>query len=217
MPCLMSQSPAGVQVYLLTSFIFTLFQGAALRNNSFRGIVGLPLKGAPPPEGKFVKEFILYNKLERDTAGVLSPKFQSSFKPYAEVISPEEMKRMEREANKKKEKIQSIEGLGVMAAEYQPAFQPSPIFLIVNQIADSVRIGVEKERNKKKDRIKPDQVVEIAPTEEEIMDASNRGERPMAPLQVISDIKDEKELASLKTKNLRKKRKQGIKSKTRRR
>lgn len=190
MPCLMAQSPAGVQVYLLTSFIFTLFQGAALRNDTFRDAVGLAMRGAPLPEGKFVNEFILYNKLERETNGVLSPKYQSSFKPYAEIMSPDEMKRMEEEAKEEKTKFRSLDGVGVLASEYQPAFQPSPTFLIVNQIADSVRMGLEKEKNKKKNKqntISSEQITEIAPSIDEVMDAANRGEKPAAPIQIASE------------------------------
>ena len=144
----MAQSPAGVQVYLLTSFIFTLFQGAALRNDAFRDTVGLPLMGAPLPEGKFVNEFILYNKLERDTFGVLSPTFQSSFRPYAQMLSPNEMKRMEEEAKEEKSKINSIDGVCVFAPQYLPAYQPSPVSLIVNQIAQSVKVQLEKNKSK---------------------------------------------------------------------
>jgi len=212
----MAQSPAGVQVYLLTSFIFTLFQGAALRNDTFRDAVGLAMRGAPLPEGKFVNEFILYNKLERETNGVLSPKYQSSFKPYAEIMSPDEMKRMEEEAKEEKTKFRSLDGVGVLASEYQPAFQPSPTFLIVNQIADSVRMGLEKEKNKKKNKqntISSEQITEIAPSIDEVMDAANRGEKPAAPIQIASEkssTAENGELATLK-------RKRGGKKSTKRR
>lgn len=66
MPCFMSQSPAGIQIYLIASFIFTYFQGQALRSDDFRGMVGLPLKkGGPAPEAKYAEEFIELKKLER--------------------------------------------------------------------------------------------------------------------------------------------------------
>lgn len=41
----MSNSPAGVQIYLVTTFLFTLGQSAALRNDSIRRAVGLPALG----------------------------------------------------------------------------------------------------------------------------------------------------------------------------
>ena len=67
MPCFMSQSPAGIQLYLIASFIFTYFQGQALRNDSFRGMVGLPLRQGPSskPEAKYASEFIELKRLEQ--------------------------------------------------------------------------------------------------------------------------------------------------------
>jgi hypothetical protein len=209
----MAQSPAGVQVYLLTSFIFTLFQGAALRNDGFRQIVGLPLSSAPLPEGKFVKEFIQYNKLERQTYGILSPKFQSTFRPYAEVMSPGEMKRMEQNAKETKKKS-GFDGIGVYAAQNQPGFQPSPVSLIVNQIAESVKMGLEQEKHKGRKRISSDQVTEIAPSPEEIMDAANKGEKPAAPIKITAERKPEQD-ATLNAKKLAAKQKKGPKSKRR--
>jgi hypothetical protein len=214
MPCLMAQSPAGVQIYLLTSFIFTLFQGAALRNDGFRQVVGLPLAGAPPPEGKFVNEFILYNKLERQTYGILSPKFQSNFRPYAEVLTPEDMKRMKQEAKESK-KESSIEGIGVYAAQFQPAFQPSPVALIVNQIAESVKIGLARDKNRGQNRITSDQVTEIAPSPGEIMEAANKGEKPAAPIQITAESRTQEE-STLNTKKLSMKQKKKV-SKSKRR
>ena len=205
MPCLMAQSPAGVQVYLLTSFIFTLFQGAALRNDAFRDTVGLPLMGAPLPEGKFVNEFILYNKLERDTFGVLSPTFQSSFRPYAQMLSPNEMKRMEEEAKEEKSKINSIDGVCVFAPQYLPAYQPSPVSLIVNQIAQSVKVQLEKNKSNDSRRISSDQVTEIAPSPEKVMEAANRGEKPAASIQIMTEsnsAKDDRQPRALNTKKL---------------
>jgi YidC/Oxa1 family membrane protein insertase len=65
MPCLASQSPAGLQIYLLSSFTFTLFQGAALRDDTCRGLIGLPPLGSAPTEPKFAKEFMEFKKLEQ--------------------------------------------------------------------------------------------------------------------------------------------------------
>jgi hypothetical protein len=90
MPCFMSQSPAGIQIYLLTSFIFTLGQSAALRYDPIRAKLGLPLMTAPPPEAKIAKQFIELKELEKKAIdargdgellgkGVLAPGFQASF------------------------------------------------------------------------------------------------------------------------------------------
>jgi len=65
MPCFMSQSPAGIQIYLITSFIFTYFQGQALRSDSFRGAVGLPTLKGNKKEAKYAQEFINLKKLEQ--------------------------------------------------------------------------------------------------------------------------------------------------------
>ena len=48
MPCFMSQQPSGVQLYLLTSMIFTLLQAKALRNDVVRDAIGLPSINARP-------------------------------------------------------------------------------------------------------------------------------------------------------------------------
>lgn len=65
MPCLASQSPAALQIYLLSSFTWTLFQGAGLRNDTIRGWIGLPSMDAPPTEPQFAKEFMEFKKLEQ--------------------------------------------------------------------------------------------------------------------------------------------------------
>jgi membrane protein insertase Oxa1/YidC/SpoIIIJ len=66
MPCFTSQMPAGVQIYLVTSFLFTMGQSAALRTEAFRAAVGLPsLATAPPPEAKYANQFIALKQLEQ--------------------------------------------------------------------------------------------------------------------------------------------------------
>jgi hypothetical protein len=62
----MSAQPAGMQIYLCTSFLYTLGQGAVLRNNACRSrLLGLPKLGGPPPEGDLAKEFMQLKRLER--------------------------------------------------------------------------------------------------------------------------------------------------------
>lgn len=61
MPCFMVQQPSGVQIYLMTSMVFSLCQSVAMRNDSVREAVGLPPMYQKPKgmeEGKFVKEFM---------------------------------------------------------------------------------------------------------------------------------------------------------------
>jgi len=50
MPCFMATSPSGVQIYLCTSMVFTLFQSIIIRNESFRKVVGLPSRENLPKE-----------------------------------------------------------------------------------------------------------------------------------------------------------------------
>jgi len=64
MPCYASQSPAGLQIYLVSSFTWTLFQSAALRNDTMRKWISLPAMGNPPTEPKYAKEFMEFKKLE---------------------------------------------------------------------------------------------------------------------------------------------------------
>ena len=61
MPCFMVQQPSGVQIYLMTSMVFSLCQSVAMRNDRVREAVGLPPMYQKPKgmeEGKFVKEFM---------------------------------------------------------------------------------------------------------------------------------------------------------------
>jgi hypothetical protein len=171
MPCFMSQSPAGVQIYLLTSFIFTLGQGVALRNDTFRGYVGLPLKGAPPPEGKFVKEFIQLNKLERESFGVLAPSAYSSFKPYAQIFSQDELEEMEKESKNTRLRLKNTHSC-VLSPEAQPLFEPSSTYLIVQQLQGFDKDKVTKKKPKKGEKKKPSSLDKIAgyePSADEVM------------------------------------------------
>lgn len=102
-PSFMANSPSGVQIYLATTFVFTLVQSAALRNDWFRKLVDLPPTDAPKPEAKLAKEFLNLTKMEREAynarggvindnardkdivmrqvvgKGVLAPGFEASF------------------------------------------------------------------------------------------------------------------------------------------
>jgi membrane protein insertase Oxa1/YidC/SpoIIIJ len=65
MPCFVANSPSGLQIYLVSSFSFTLVQGAALRNDYARTFLGLPVMGAAPTEPKYAKEFMEFKMLEQ--------------------------------------------------------------------------------------------------------------------------------------------------------
>ncbi len=91
MPCFSSQLPAGIQIYLVTSFIYTAVQSAALRTESFRQLVGLPSLLAPPPEAVYAQKFIQLKQLEQEARklrgdgpvlgkhGILARDFEVSF------------------------------------------------------------------------------------------------------------------------------------------
>jgi len=65
MPCFASHNPAGMQVYLCTSFLFTTAQSYALRNESFRLAVGLPSLYRAPETPKYGQTFVDLKKLEQ--------------------------------------------------------------------------------------------------------------------------------------------------------
>lgn len=70
MPCFMAQQPSGVQLYLLTSMIFTLAQARAMRNDVIRTAIGLPSIHAKPrnmSDSDIIKNF-LEQMSERQTA-----------------------------------------------------------------------------------------------------------------------------------------------------
>merc|ERR1712032_266285 len=90
MPCFMSNTPSGVQIYLTTSFIFTMIQGLALRNKSCRKFLGLPSIDKKPLEPKIAKDFIELKKQEKEAMkirghddvkgkGLLAPEWEASF------------------------------------------------------------------------------------------------------------------------------------------
>lgn len=166
MPCFMSQSPAGVQIYLLTSFTFTLFQGAALRHDGFRKIVGLPLKNAPPPEGKYVKEFIALTKVDRESFGIIAPSHSNSYRPYAQTFTKEELEEMEKERENRAEVSSAVRF--IQAPEFQMSYEPSPIFLIVDQLKN---MDVKKKKVTKIEAKSTslDELPEIAPSPDEVM------------------------------------------------
>ena len=222
MPCLVSQSPAGVQVYLLTSFIFTLFQGAALRHDPFREAVGLQSRNAQLADGKFVKEFIDLNRLERQSHGILDQKFHSSFRPFAQVMTAGELKELQEENDKlKKDDTPSKgQGGGVFAPDFYPSYVPSPIYLIPKNFEPTK----ESDKNNSDQKDSFDKIDIIAPTDEEIMEAANRGELPAQSVKVFSSESTDdtgKKTLSLKGHTFKKKRnlfKKGAKkSKTKRR
>jgi YidC/Oxa1 family membrane protein insertase len=65
MPCFTCHLPAGIQIYLMTSFVFTTIQSAAMRTDRIRFLVGLPSMSAPPAEAVIANRFIRIKQLEQ--------------------------------------------------------------------------------------------------------------------------------------------------------
>ena len=65
MPCFTAQLPAGVQIYIVTSFCYTLVQSVALRTDAFRQFVGLPSMLTKPAPGRFTSEMMALKLLEQ--------------------------------------------------------------------------------------------------------------------------------------------------------
>jgi membrane protein insertase Oxa1/YidC/SpoIIIJ len=70
MPCFLCASPAGMQIYVATSFSWTIVQSFVIRNTSFRALVGLPSLDAPPQEPKYAMRFIRLQQLEQEAAKI---------------------------------------------------------------------------------------------------------------------------------------------------
>jgi len=196
MPCFMSHNPAGVQIYLATSFVFTACQSAALRNDSFRQLVGLPSMDAPTPEPVLVKEFLDMNKEGIDAAkarkvrgddealgsGVLYPGFQTAFpgtaRPSTIVgktgnsegsVQNDDIssKGVDKGSGMPKiEKPNLTVGLGVL----QPHKLQLPASLTEDEVAKEESPPLQKR-----------EVMEQIP--EEVMEAANRGEMLPPPVQ----------------------------------
>ncbi len=218
MPCITANSPAGIQIYLLTSFTFTLFQSAALRYNPFRDLVGLPPKDAPPPDAVYVKEMILYSKLEDETYGILDPKRCYNFKPYEQIFNADEFKEMQEDAEKLKEQMvqsNAFDGIGVKAIEHLPAYVPSPSSQIVNGFDQTMKSMKEAKKGGKK-AIASDRITEIAPSADEVMEAANLGERASPAIKITPTEKPVKKETNFKKKGLGKRKRRNNLNRSRR-
>jgi YidC/Oxa1 family membrane protein insertase len=69
MPCFTSQMPAGIQIYVATTFCFTMVQSAALRTELVRQYLGLPAMtkdvGAATTPGRFTTQMMELKLLEQ--------------------------------------------------------------------------------------------------------------------------------------------------------
>ncbi|CAJ1940076.1 unnamed protein product [Cylindrotheca closterium] len=217
MPCLSAQSPAGLQIYLVSSFTFTMFQSAALRNDTIRGMIGLPVMGSAPTEPKYAKEFMEFKKLEqkaREIRGdgpvlgrnVLAVGFETSFPGTA--------------------RPSTIETHGLLPPDIEPAKLPgkpkldmksaqeawggqfihgisAPVEQLEAQLAEEAKEQQSKEiAEQKMEEEKKNYMLQAS---DDVMEAANKGVI-MAPKELLSDTKpsDNKGPSKIKPKQIKK-------------
>ena len=215
----MSQSPAGVQIYLATSFVFTLFQGAALRHDPFREYVGLPVMGAPLPEAKLAKEFIELKKIEKEAidargdgellgTGVLASGWQTSFagSNRLSTIAGSPDTKMN---NKLDAQIPGTDSDGAnmptlpfVSANLKVSSNEKKLYgPLVGNTTTNLTEDVERETPR------------IAQVSDDIIEAANRGERPAPPIKFAPEDKGKRTHTKLNIKRIRKTRKKASKAK----
>jgi hypothetical protein len=204
MPCFLVQQPSGVQIYLMTSMLFSLCQSMAMRNDRIREAVGLPPMYSKPKgmeEGKYVKEFIEMMK-ERQEAkargefilgegvlklGGMPPKVGRKKKSTIEVAPSEED--MIKESGAKLVEIElpmyTLSSLLVNPELF--ATRPSPIQIP----APSQNASIPPSSSNFNATESPIHAMPEIPVE--VMEAANRGEKPLeikiAPKELIEQNK----------------------------
>ena len=210
MPCFMAHSPAGVQIYLATSFVFTLGQGMALRNDDIRLMIGLPAMNAPRSAGKLATEFINLKQKEKEAKdarkeheiihgehGVLSPGWESSFvgtqRPSTITIDMmNDSNTMNNNSDVFMKDVTTSKDIEYETSKWMktqhPSLsvspnakaQPTPL-LITSPDEDDKKI--EEEKLKEKEVMEEPQY--MAQISEKIMEAANRGERIDPEPQIV--------------------------------
>lgn len=202
MPCFMVQQPSGVQIYLMTSMIFSLCQSVAMRNDSVREAVGLPPMYQKPKgmeEGKFVKEFMEMMR-ERQEA-----KARGEFILGEGVLKlggmPAQTGRRRKstiEVVKSEEDVikESVGGSKVQAVEIElPLYTLTSLLINPDQFATRpAPIAAPPMRNMPTPSFASDQSLQTMPDiSMETMERANRGEKPvqieMAPKELLEQNK----------------------------
>lgn len=193
MPCFMAQQPSGVQIYLLTSMFFSLGQSAAMRNDQFRTTIGLPKMGAAPPEGILAKGFAESVKRRREAKergdDILG---EYVLLPFATGAS----------LGKKRSSSIAVEPVDPDASGLIVIEQPPPIYGFNTPPVDMFIKSPEKETTTPTPLVKIDddatkvdfgvaQEQYMAQIPENVMEAANRGEKPieMAPAEMVTKEK----------------------------
>jgi membrane protein insertase Oxa1/YidC/SpoIIIJ len=219
MPCFTCQLPSGVQIYVLTSFLFTVVQSTALRTDSFRSMVGLPSLLAPPPEAKYAQQFIELKRLEQKARelrgngpvlgknGILAPGWEVSFagshrKSTIEGsgITPTT-----------EEVVGSSNGLSQRSLPtYITRFGDMPFvhgvsappWQLEEQEKERIALEEEQEIQRQKQRQKEEEQNYMHQTTDDVMEKANRGDRPVPTRFVETDEAVSKAPVKLKEKGL---------------
>jgi hypothetical protein len=182
-PGVLAQVPAGMQIYVLTSFLYTTLQTTALRTESVRLMIGLPSLLAPPPEPKYTHRLVKMANMRRESyeawkgnvqgIGVMNPVYPISFPGTDRPTTIEFEKRTDIrmppiviEALQKRQKVPFVNG--VMAPMWQ----------------------LRKEQEEQEKRAEMEKAAAAAAAEttdtreymprfsDEVMEKANRGEKP---------------------------------------
>jgi len=178
-PSFMANSPAGVQIYLATTFIFTLLQSMALRNDFFRNLVNLPSMDAPKPEAVLAKEFLNLAKKE-----------QEAFKARGGSLGDN----MENNSN---EALKPILGKGVLAPGFTASFEGENRKSSIegNSVIKTDMIAAPKTsimiKNGEEESTNQNETNQFVTTNKnmEIMEAANKGLPLPRPIQIAPVVK----------------------------
>jgi membrane protein insertase Oxa1/YidC/SpoIIIJ len=229
MPCFMSAQPAGMQIYLCTSFLYTLGQGAVLRNNACRSRLGLPKLGGPPVEGDLAKEFMQLKQLERKAQelrgngpllgrGVLAAGLECSF---AGTNRPSTIIGSNPEGGPDPVLLEMMEEhtarmtKNVHARVEQEDFDNGPFIPGISALPEEM---MERRRAALREQEQPKEEEYVPEISDDVMEAANRGERPVTIAPVMEDRKTSKTLTAkrfIKSKQIQKR--SGGKNKNRKR
>ena len=207
----MANSPAGVQIYLATTFVFTFFQSMALRNDTCRSLVDLPPMNAPKPEAKLAKEFLDLTKKEREAFEARGGNMDALMKN--DIMNENAMDATKSIGNTI---IKPVVGKGVLAPGFTASFPGTNTksSLPSSNTGDNFDLPKPSMMNKLeggKREATEDTTLSMPNIPLEVMEAANEGKPMPRPIQMAPKVeekmivKDGKEIAmSLKKKKQRK-------------
>lgn len=217
MPCFMAQQPSGVQLYLATSMVFTLCQSNAMRNDAVRNAVGLPPVNTPQrnmADGEHVRDFfekmaerqaakakggyVLGEGVSVMGAQISVPRFGKKRKSSI-VVEKKEMEMEELEMEMMDEsKMIKVEfevvdySLKTGLLVFPDVFKTTPVPYLPGMAAPAFHTPQGRSRiiEKEKEQQQQQQQLSMPEIPSSVMEAANRGEKPvekvkMAPKEVL--------------------------------